>query len=183
MRISILVWGSLFWDPRNLSFNGNWHFDGPLLPIEFARISSGNRLTLVINHESQTIQTLYCISAQDSIQVAINNLAEREGTTNLLNIGFIDFEANRVNVRVENEFILPILRDWNIDKKFDAIIWSDFGNNFADRSGMDFTSGNIVRFLTGLNEAQLREALRYIVMTPPQVGTDFRRAIQEHFHI
>jgi hypothetical protein len=183
MRIAILVWGSLFWDPRNLSFNGNWHFDGPLLPIEFARISSGNRLTLVINRESQAVQTLYCISAQDSIQEAIINLAEREGTINLLNIGFIGFESNRVSVRAEHEFILPMLRDWNTDKKFDAIIWSDFGNNFVDQSGMDFTFGNIVRFLTRLNEAQLREALRYIVKTPQQVGTDFRRGIQEHFHI
>ncbi len=94
MRIAILVWGSLYWDLVNLSFDGNWYFDGPTLPIEFVRVSSGNRLTLVINAESQIVQTLFCVSTYNAMQAAINNLAEREGTTNLQNIGFIDFESD-----------------------------------------------------------------------------------------
>ena len=48
MKIAILGWGSLVWNPRNLSIiNSAWHPDGVLLPIEFARISRDGRLTLV----------------------------------------------------------------------------------------------------------------------------------------
>jgi len=181
MRIAILVWGSLYWDLRNLSFDGNWYFNGPSLPIEFARISSGNRLTLVINPGSQTVQTLYCISTFNEMQRAINNLAEREGTTNLQNIGLIDFETNRSYVRPENEFILPILRVWNNEGGFDGIIWSDFANNFAGRTGMVLNFDNVVTFLGGLSQVDLTNALHYISMTPAQIKTGFRQRIQKHF--
>jgi hypothetical protein len=181
MRIAILVWGSLYWDRRNLSFDGSWYFNGPSLPVEFARISSGNRLTLVINSESQIVQTLYCISTFSSMQEAIENLAEREGTSNLQNIGFIDFESNRSNVRPENELILPILRTWNDDKGFGGVIWSDFGNNFVVRTGAAFDFDNVVRFLRGLNEAQLANAIQYISRAPDQIETGFRQRIQQQF--
>lgn len=49
MKIAVLGWGSLIWDQGNLQINDDrWHTAGPLLPIEFARISGGSRLTLVI---------------------------------------------------------------------------------------------------------------------------------------
>lgn len=40
-QIAIIGWGSLVWDPRDLPIESPWHDDGPELPIEFARISSG----------------------------------------------------------------------------------------------------------------------------------------------
>lgn len=44
MRISILGWGSLIWDWRHLPITGDWQRGGPVLPIEFSRISrSGER--------------------------------------------------------------------------------------------------------------------------------------------
>ena len=52
MNIAILGWGSLVPDPRGLPIADGWHQAGPVLPIEFSRISKdGQRagcLTLVI---------------------------------------------------------------------------------------------------------------------------------------
>jgi len=53
MTIAILGWGSLLWD-KNHDFDNqheSWKFDGPLLPLEFSRISKSrdNALTLVID--------------------------------------------------------------------------------------------------------------------------------------
>ena len=40
MKIAILAWGSLIWQPKELAYNKTfgWQKDGPILPIEFARI-------------------------------------------------------------------------------------------------------------------------------------------------
>src|SRR6202021_806735 len=37
----VLAWGSLVWDPRDLQTAGKFVANGPLLPIEFCRISAG----------------------------------------------------------------------------------------------------------------------------------------------
>lgn len=60
MKIAILGWDSLIWDPRSLKYDVNtgWLTDGPKLPIEFARISNDGRLTLVIKESVVEVQTL-----------------------------------------------------------------------------------------------------------------------------
>ena len=45
----VLAWGSLVWDPRELQTAAKFAPDGPLLPIEFCRISADGRLTLAID--------------------------------------------------------------------------------------------------------------------------------------
>src|ERR1700722_18672522 len=45
----VLAWGSLVWDPRDLQTAGKFVANGPLLPIEFCRISADGRLTLAID--------------------------------------------------------------------------------------------------------------------------------------
>lgn len=49
MKIAILGWGSLIWDKRTLRLAGDWQTGGPVLPIEFSRVSGDGRLTLVID--------------------------------------------------------------------------------------------------------------------------------------
>ena len=91
MKIAILGWGSLIWDPGTLAYDlkEGWSTEGPFLPIEFARISNKNRLTLVITDEAKEnlVKTLYAISSFDSIGPSIKNLTHRENT-NFLDIGF-----------------------------------------------------------------------------------------------
>jgi hypothetical protein len=49
MKVLVLAWGSLVWDPGALRLASNWMEGGPVLPIEFSRISDDGRLTLVID--------------------------------------------------------------------------------------------------------------------------------------
>lgn len=181
MRIAILVWGSLYWDPRNLEKTDEWYYDGPVLPIEFARISGGNRLTLVIKPNFDFVPTLYAVSSNNDFIAARENLQSRENTPNIENIGFINFTNNTHHVRSSNVFILDILTHWNIAKKFDAIIWSDFQPRFTNAIGSPFTLENVITFLSGLSEADKVEALKYIRNAPPQITTPFRKTIEEHF--
>ena len=48
MKIAVLTWGSLVWERRELQAASDFVADGPLLPIEFCRISRDGRLTLVL---------------------------------------------------------------------------------------------------------------------------------------
>ncbi len=81
MKIAVLGWGSLIWNPRELRISGEWHSDGPLLPVEFARVSQDERLTLVLYPEAEPIQVLWALSACPSLEEAEENLADREGTS------------------------------------------------------------------------------------------------------
>lgn len=181
MRIAILVWGSLHWDKRNLETTEEWFYDGPDLPIEFARISKGNRLTLVIKRAFENVTTLYAISAHDTLPAARKNLCSREGTENIKNIGFIDFTTNTQQVRQANAFMIDVLRQWNTDKNFDAIIWSDFSPRFSEAINQPFTLQNVITFIDNLPEEEKRSALQYIRNTPQQIKTRFRNAIEERF--
>jgi hypothetical protein len=90
MKIAILGWGSLKWDPRNLAYEGAWQSGGPQLPLEFSRISRDGRLTLVIDPtHGEPVSTLYTTSTLLSLDEAIENLQEREGTSSQY-IGFIN---------------------------------------------------------------------------------------------
>jgi hypothetical protein len=42
MSIAMLAWGSLIWNPRDLPISGEWRQAGPVLPIEFSRISDNS---------------------------------------------------------------------------------------------------------------------------------------------
>jgi hypothetical protein len=79
VRIAVLGWGSLMRDPRGLAIQGDFQPDGPLLPIEFARISQDGRLTLVTMPGVRNIRTLWAMMECVDLDVAIRNLSDREG--------------------------------------------------------------------------------------------------------
>ena len=76
MKIAILGWGSLIWLPKDLNFdtNSGWKENGPVLPIEFARISQDGRLTLVITPNGTEVTTLYSVSSFDSLDLATQRI-------------------------------------------------------------------------------------------------------------
>jgi hypothetical protein len=83
MRCAVLAWGSLVWDPRNLQVAADFAPNGPLLPIEFCRISRDGRLTLVVDETFGAVCTTYSApSAIETLDAAIENLRLREGAAN-----------------------------------------------------------------------------------------------------
>jgi hypothetical protein len=174
MKIAILGWGSLIWDPRELEIAVPWHHDGPQLPIEFARISSRNRLTLVIKPGWDNVTTLWGLSSLDSLNNARENLKTREGTENLNNIGYYDFLNNTYSSVHLSDAIKANLIAWNGDKKMDAIIWSDFSENFLAKYRLPFTIINVIRFLGERTPEEYPAVKEYNLKTPPQIQTRFR---------
>jgi hypothetical protein len=182
MNIAILVWGSLYWDPRNLATTGEWFLDGPKLPIEYAKLSNGNRLTLVIKPGFDSVTTLYAVSSLTELEAARKNLKERELAQDIKSIGFLKFDDQSNHVRPSHRFVLDILNTWNAQKEFDAVIWTDFAPNFRDKTDRPFTLQGVIDFLEGLSPEQKTGALEYIQKTPAQIKTRFREQIEAHFH-
>ncbi|PWS32627.1 hypothetical protein [Pedobacter paludis] len=179
MKIAVLGWGSLIWDKRNLSIaDGKWHENGPALPIEFARISSDGRLTLVIKPNWTDVVTLYAISLFDDIDHAVENLRAREGTV-VENIGYYNFSNGEKRVREANESILPRLQSWAVEIGIDAVIWTDLSPNFSIRLKIPFNMENIKKYLNGVESGTFKIAKGYIDNAPKQVDTRFRRDIGE----
>ena len=75
--------------PNELKYTASheWlRIDGPMLPIEFARVSSGDRLTLVLVDTVPLQPTLWALSRKATLGETVSDLAKREGT-NDSNIG------------------------------------------------------------------------------------------------
>ena len=79
MNVAIIGWGSLVCDKRGLKTRSPWYGDGPVLPVEFARISEDSRVTLVIVLDQKKSPTCWALSAHTDLDIARNELGQREG--------------------------------------------------------------------------------------------------------
>jgi hypothetical protein len=104
MKIAILGWGSLIWDSSELHLASNWLEGGPILPIEFSRISDDGRLSLVVDERhGVNVPTCYAHSSLTNLEKAIVDLQQREGTRRRDRIGFIDIAGGIASERARTK--------------------------------------------------------------------------------
>lgn len=175
MKIAILGWGSLIWRPENLSVKSEWLLGGPYLPIEFARISSDGRLTLVVKTGATEIQTMYAISKFETLDEAVFDLAVREGCgKNKIGYCIKNVEVNPNNFNSRNNLI-----SWLNDKDdIDAVIWTNLSANFKEKIDIELNNQNAVNYLKYLPQDVQAKAEEYIRKAPAIVNTPIRRAIE-----
>ena len=180
MKIAILGWGSLIWQPKDLKFDANigWKEKGPILPIEFARISKDGRLTLVITANGTEVPTLYSVSSFDTIDLAVLNLKKREGTVKE-NIGYYD--------KTKDDFFLidflfkESIKNWIQTTDFDGVIWTNLPEKWIlnDGNKTEIDPDKRVDYLKKLKGHQSALAEEYIRKTPKQIATNYRKLIIE----
>jgi hypothetical protein len=171
MKIAILGWGSLIWDQRDLPTLGVWQKGGPVLPIEFSRISSDGRLTLVIDEKNGVpVKTRYAESGSGTLVQATEDLRKREGSPKEM-IGVTSKTMN--NRRLGHESI----HAWATAHKWDAAIWTGLPSNFEEKRHLPFTVENGLAYLETLGEEKRSAAMKYIDLAPEEVDTPFRRGV------
>jgi len=175
MKIVILGWGSLIWNPGNLHIEGSWREDGPFLPIEFARVSGDRRLTLVLNLGSASVQTLWALSAYRDLNQARKNLRERERTS-IDKVGYVSIPDNESNSQAIPQ-ASDCIRKWATEKELDAVIWTDLEANFSDKTKTELTTENVIAYLNSLTKESRDKAIEYIRNAPAQIDTILRRRI------
>jgi hypothetical protein len=176
-NIAILGWGSLINEPEALNIEGDWQTGGPVLPIEYSRISQsrGGALTLVIDPvHGALVETFYAKSSCTDVSAAITNLQNRERTSEQ-RIGFVDLLTS--TSRSAHAEIQSVIEKWTKSNDFDAAIWTDLPSNFAEKSGCgEFSVENAIGYLNHLPDKGRRQALYYFDITPEQIVTELRKA-------
>jgi hypothetical protein len=189
MKTAILAWGSLVWDPRDLRAAAEFAPDGPLLPIEFCRISGDGRLTLAVDETyGADCKTYSSPSGIESLDEAIENLRIREGMSNARAVGYVEIASGKqsdVAMQRHPEAVAAIAA-WAASKGYDAAIWTALASNFdePDKGGEPFSVTAATSYLAELEKrdaAKFGSALDYIRRAPIEVQTPVRDEVQKRW--
>lgn len=178
MKIACLGWGSLIWDPQTLLIRGDWFNDGPNLPIEFARESNNDRITLVITNVDYRVRSLWALLETENFDDAKKALASREGIsdTNIkYSIGFWDGNSGESNGLCATE-----IGDWAKKLDIDAVVWTNLKCGFKSNRGTMPTCAEILEYLQALSPESKKKAKKYICKAPIQIATEYRKQIEDN---
>lgn len=186
MEIAILGWGSLIWNPGNLGIEKEkgkniWHNTGPMLPIEFARISKDGRLTLVIVPGEKLVQTLYTISTFKEIDLVKLDLAVREGCGK----DKIGSYFKKKDEFIPNNFkCKEEIKNWVMqNERIDAVIWTNLSEKYwylnDNKEKIEVDKSDIISYLRNLPSDKQAISEQYVRKTPSSIDTIQRKIIEE----
>ncbi len=185
MKIAVVAWGSLVRGPGELPTAGGFAPNGPLLPIEFCRVSRDGRLTLVVDETfGAECATHAAPSALDDLDAAIEALRAREGMSSARGVGFVDLASGRRSEAAEERHpqALATIAAWAEAGGFDAAIWTALASNFAEsgKGGELFSVTAALRYLETLqarDASAFAAAVAYIHAAPGEVETPVREEV------
>ncbi|MBP1848773.1 hypothetical protein [Rhizobium halophytocola] len=172
MRIACLGWGSLIWDPRDLPIVPAWHDDGPLIGIEFTRMSHDGRITLVIQEGAAPIRVYWALMQKMELAAAREALRRREGNAADRHIGSWSVGAP-VPPGISD------LAEFAARHKLDHVIWTALPAQFHGVVGDVPSVERVIAYLQGLKGELAFLTERYIRRAPAQTDTLYRRRIAD----
>jgi hypothetical protein len=191
VKTAVLAWGSLLWDPRDLKTAAKFVANGPLLPIEFCRISADGRLTLAIDETLGAVCKTYSAPcALEGLDAAVENFRVREGMPSARAVGFVELGSNRQsNVAMQRHpEAVATIGAWAASNGYDAAIWTALASNFDEpgKGGEPFSVTAAIRYLEtleGQDAARFARALTYIRKAPPEVETPVRDEVAKRWPV
>lgn len=167
VAIACLGWGSLIWDPDGLPV-GEWHEDGPELPLEFARLSGRGRVTLVVMPDGPRVPVLWTLLDVASLEDGMAALRAREETK-------LDWIGRWPSGR--DDHYAPDIGKWAQAKQLDGVVWAALPPKWGDENGRIPTEPEVLDYLSALPSEAAREPFRYIRNAPRQIRTPYRIAL------
>ncbi len=174
MELACLGWGSLVWNPRKLPIEQPWQTDGPMLPIEFARHSSGDRITLVLVEGRDLIPTLWAVMRVPDLRTARNELAAREG----IRPQDVDRHVGFWTPGSSGGPVSALVGLWASKKGLGGVVWTALPPRFHHTDGKVPSESDVVTFLKSLDGQRQRRAEEYVRNAPRQITTRYRTAIE-----
>lgn len=177
MKIAIIGWGYLIWDPLGMDLEPEWFRDGPLLPVEFARFDSGPRLLPVLVEGAPLQPTLWTYSRKATVLSAAADLAVREGVWTH-DIG----QWTRSEEMRSSRGIEALIEEWVVSKGLDGAVWRAVEPNLPDLTpglASEQVKLDYLRELVATGRAAA--AKEFFERTPAQIRTPFRQRVQQEF--
>jgi len=174
MKIACIGWGSLVWEPRDLSIRGTWFADGPLLPVEFLRQSKDGRITLVLSSAATPVRTLWCLMSTESLADAVRSLCEREGIPD----NYENKSIGRWPDTANDNPICAAIAKWAQATQIDAAVWTNLSAKFQGKK-VEPSVDEVIQYLDNLPHEKRHVAEEYVRRTHLQVDTEYRRAIEK----
>ena len=179
--IAVIGWGSLIWCQRSLRTRSRWHCDGPVLPIESARISADGRLTLVVDAAGARCRTYWAVSAFDTIDGAKEDLWQREGKPSKRYIHWVDSGQSSQPAIAWTEEI----RQWMQVKQLSGAVWTGLPSNWTAKRAQPFSVDEAAEYVRdrirkhGADSPEVNQLKEYVVSTPSQIKTPVRSRLQK----
>ena len=178
-RVAILGWGSLLWEGSAFDkWHDDWRYDGPILKLEFSRVSASrlNALTLVIDRDNgQPNRVAWCLSRRDHSVLTHADLQSREGTT-ARNIGRILLA--QLDLSPTDRSAADIAA-WARTQALDAVVWTRLSSNFESATRVPFSIENAEAYLRNLPSPGKTKAAEYLSQAPEFINTALRTAVQK----
>ena len=179
-QIAILGWGSLLWEggAEFDRWHDEWRFDGPLVKLEFSRVSDSRlgALTLVIDpqHGSPT-SVAWCLSKRKDPDDAVADLRCHEGCT-VRHIARLRLPV--ANHDIEQREGSEQIAAWAQVRKLDAVVWTALPSNFEKEIKKPFEVAEAIAYLQRLSPQAKVKAAEYIWRTAEFVRTPLRTAME-----
>jgi hypothetical protein len=189
VKIAVVAWGSLVWDPIDLKAAQDFAPNGPLLPIEFCRVSRGGRLTLVIDETFGAVCTTHSApSALQDLDAAIETLRLRKNSRDAQVVGFVEVASGKrsgLALRRHPDAVATIAA-WAEANGYDAAVWNALPSNFSepDKGGEPYSVTAAIRYLEALESrdaAAFSSALATIRNAPNEVETPVRTEVAKRW--
>lgn len=176
-RIACIGWGSLVWKPQLLPISGGWKYDGPSLPVEFARHSADGRITLAICPAVARVATCWTYLDVSSIDEAAEKLGLREydkASPKWINdyIGRWDRHTGKSS-GMESQTIAA----WAALRELDGVVWTNLPCKFGGNNNVMPTADQVITHLQSLVGKERESAEEYVRKAPKQIDTLYRRSI------
>lgn len=184
MTIAILAWGSLIWDDNWPEFDkqrGDWLKDGPILPLEFSRVSASRdkALTLVIDTvNGSDCKVMYAESRRTNPDDAIADLRDREGTI----MNHMGFYLAKDPTRKCVPPVPPSIPVWASGKKIEVVVWAGMPSNFPEKNAVKastkFSVEAAVTHLQNITPKGKAAAAEYVWRAPKLVVAPLRTRLE-----
>ncbi len=175
MLIACLGWGSLVWKPGDLPVRGKWFEDGPFLPIEFARESSGGRITLVLMPNTfPLVRSMWKPLLAANLNEARKVLGLRESPQSSKPESCVDYWPRGS----KNRAVARWVGQWAKGLNIEAVVWTNLPPRFECKDGRIPTAEEVVSYLRRRQGEQREKAEEYIRKAPRQIDTNYRRTIE-----
>ena len=186
MRIGILGWGSLLWETETdkaIEFDKhhkNWKCDGPLLKLEFSRISCtrDGALTLVLDYDNggNRSQVAYALSKRKLPEDAVCDLRCREGTV-LERIGcyFAD-GSDKTRWAGAHEDAQKAIKGW-AKGRVDIVVWTALASNLCQKEGETLLDA-ARRHVKSLDDKGRAKAAKYVWCAPDFIDTSLQKELK-----